>query len=421
MNITINNGRIIDPVNQRDEVTNLYVADGRVVGIGEEPNNFVAELTIDATNQLVMPGFVDLNASLREPGFEQKATIKSETKAATAAGYTTLCCLPNTQPVLDTPAVAQLILDKAELAGFATVLPLGALTIGLEGKALTEVNALKKAGCIALSQAPNSVIDSHVIRRALQYASTHDMLVMLKPEDALIRGDGCAHDGAMSTRLGLPGIPTSAETVAIAQIIELTQETGARVHLTGLSSARAVAMVARAQFDQIPITADVHAHQLDLTDQDIGAFDANYHTSPPLRSVEDKEALVAALAAGTVVVSSGHRPHEDEVKQAPFTATESGISSLETVLPLMLRLVNNGAIDVSAMVERLACNPASILGLDTGGLSNHAVANITIVDPAANWVVDEATWCSSGLNTPYWHQQMTGCVTHTLVNGNLVF
>jgi len=421
MNIHIKNGRVVDPANACDAVTDVYIANGKVQSVGDKPSDFVADLSIDASNKWVMPGFVDLNASLREPGYEHKATIESETKAAVSAGYTSVCCLPDTKPVLDTPSVVQLILDKATLAGYAKVLPLGALTVGLQGKALSEMYALKKAGCVAVSQAPNNNINSQVLRRALQYANTHDMLVILKPEDAVIKDDGCIHDGSVSSKLGLSGIPVSAETLAIAQIIELAEETGARVHLTGVSSARAVTMIARAQFTNAAISADVHAHQLHLTELDVGTFDANYHTSPPLRSAEDRDALAAGVAKGVFSVSSGHQPHEAEAKQAPFPSTESGISSLETVLPLMLRLVDDGILDVSQMVSSLAYGPSETLGLKTGQLSKGSPADICIVDPEETWLVNEEYWFSCGVNTPYLGHQMKGKVTHTLVNGHLVF
>ncbi len=395
MNILIKNGRIIDPANAQDTRQNVYIADGKIQQIGEPPEGFSAELTIDASNKLVMPGFVDLNASLREPGYEHKATIDSETKAAAAAGYTAVCCLPNTQPVLDTPSVAQLILDKAESAGYAKVLPLAALTVGLEGKTLSELYALKQVGCVAACQAPNSNISNQVLRRALQYASTYDILVMLKPEDLAIKDDGCIHDGAISSKLG--------------------------VHLTGVSSARSVTMIARAQFNNKRISADVHAHQLYLTELDVGTFDANYHTSPPLRAAEDRDALIAGVAKGVFSVSSGHRPHEDEAKQAPFPSTQSGISSLETVLPIMLSLVDDGLLDLSQLVSRLSCAPAKALGLDTAGLSSQSAANICIVDPNETWLVNEDNWHSRGMNTPFLGHQMKGKVTHTLVNGRLVF
>ncbi|MBV1912842.1 MAG: dihydroorotase [Cycloclasticus sp.] len=420
MNILIENGRVIDPANECDAVLDVYIGDGKIQSVGDKPSGFVAELTIDASNKLVMPGFVDLNASLREPGYEHKATIESETKAAVAAGYTSICCLPDTKPVLDSPSVVQLILDRAESADYAKVLPLGALTVSLEGNTLSEMFALKRAGCVAVSQAPNNHINGQVLRRALQYATTHDLLVILKPEDTVIKDDGCVHDGSVCSKLGLLGIPVSAETIAIAQIIELTEETGARVHLTGISSARAVSLIARAQFNNVTITADVHSHQLHLTELDVGTFDANYHTSPPLRSTEDKDALIAGVAKGIFVVSSGHRPHDAEAKQAPFPSTEPGISSLETVLPLMLELVDDGLMSLSQMVACLAYAPAQLLGLETGCLSAQAPADICIVDPNDTWQVNADNWLSRGMNTPYLGHQMKGKVTHTLVNGRLI-
>jgi len=421
MNIKIENGRVIDPANNIDGIYSVCIAEGKIQQITTSQTDFIADKTIDATGQLVVPGFIDLNASLREPGYEQKASIKSETRAAVSAGYTTLCCLPNTKPILDTPSVVQLILDKAELAGFAKVLPLGALTVALEGKTLSEMYALKKAGCIALSQAPNSNIGNQVLRRALQYASSQDILVILKPEDLSIKDDGVVHDGAISSRLGLPGIPVSAETIAIAQIIELAEETGARVHLTGVSSARAVRMIARAKFTNDKISADVHAHQLHLSELDVGTFDANYHTSPPLRTAEDRDALIAGVVKGVFSVSSGHRPHNVEAKQAPFVATESGISSLETVLPLMLKLVDEGVLTLNQMIDRLSTSPAKVLALDSGGLAIQANADICIVDPNASWLVNNDSWLSRGHNSPFFGCQMKGAISHTLVNGRLVF
>ncbi len=421
MNILIKNGNVIDPANGRNGVYDVYIADGKIQHIGDAPQAFIIDVTIDASEKLVMPGFVDLNASLREPGYEHKATIASETKAAVSAGYTSLCCLPNTKPILDTASVVQLILDKAELAGYAKVLPLGALTVGLKGKALSEMYALKKAGCVAVSQAPNNNISNQVLRCALQYASTYDILVLLKPEDMAIKDGGSIHDGAVSAKLGLSGIPVSAETVAIAQIIELAEEIGARVHLTGVSSARAVTMIARAQFKNNHISADVHAYQLHLTELDVGTFDANYHTSPPLRTIEDRDALIAGVAKGVFSVSSGHQPHEDEAKQMPFPSTDVGISSLEIVLPLMLELVAKGLIDLSQLVSRLAYAPSKILGLETGQLSSGAAADICIVDPEQEWLVSESSLLSRGKNTPYLGHKMKGKVTHTLVNGRIVF
>jgi len=405
VNILIKNGRVIDPANGIDGRYDVCIADGKIQQLAASVDDFVADQIIDAAGKWVLPGFVDLNASLREPGSEQKASIKSETRAAVAAGYTTVCCLPDTKPVIDTSAVVQLILDKAEQAGFAKVLPLGALTVELAGETLSEMYALKNAGCVALSQAPNNNISNQVLRLALQYASSHNILVVLTPEDVQIKDDGVVHDGAISSKLGLPGIPVSAETIAIAQMIELAEETGARLHLTGVSSARAVRMIARAKFTNKKISADVHAHQLQLTELDVGTFDANYHLSPPLRTDDDRDALIAGVVKGVFSVSSGHRPLDDEAKQAPFVSTEAGMSSLQTVLPLMLKLVDDGTLSIAQMVERLST----------------ANADICIIDPNASWLINSDSWHSHGHNSPFFGCQMKGVVSHTLVNGRLVY
>lgn len=421
MNILIKNGRVIDPVNGIDGQYDVCIADGKIQQLLVPSDDFVADKTIDAAGKWVLPGFIDLNACLREPGYEQKASVESETRSAVAAGYTTVCCLPNTKPVIDSSAVVQLILDKAEQAGFAKVLPLGALTVALAGETLSEMYALKNAGCVALSQAPNNNISNQVLRYALQYASSHDILVVLTPEDVQIKDDGVVHDGAVSSKLGLPGIPVSAETIAIAQMIELAEETGARLHLTGVSSARAVRMIARAKFTNTKISADVHAHQLHLTELDLGTFDSNYHLSPPLRTDDDRDALIAGVVKGVFSISSGHRPHDDEAKQAPFVSTEAGISSLQTVLPLMLKLVDDGTLSLAQMVERLSTDPAKVLALDAGHLSLQSNADICIVDPNASWLINSNSWYSRGHNSPFFGCQMKGVVSHTLVNGRLVY
>ncbi|ORU89880.1 MAG: dihydroorotase [Cycloclasticus sp. symbiont of Poecilosclerida sp. M] len=420
MNILIKNGRVIDPRNGLDTVQDVYIADGKIQSIGKVPKGFTAKKTIDAKNKVLAPGFIDLNTRLREPGFEFKATIASETKAAAAAGFTHICCLPDTMPVIDTPAVANLIQDKAQAAGFSKVLPIGALTVDLQGEILTEAYALQQAGCVALSQAPNTIAP-HTLRRALQYASTFGMLVVLKAEDAAIRDDGCIHAGEISSRLGLQGIPASAETVAVAQIIALADETGARVHLTGISTAKAVSMLARAQKDGIKISADAHAHQMHLTDKAVETFDANYHVSPPLRSTSDKKALIKGLEKGVIQISSGHEPHEAEAKQAPFPSTQAGISSLETALPLTLGLVAAKSLTLSQAISRLSFGPAEILGIDAGHLSIGAEANLCIFDADETWKVNQQNWLSRGLNTPFMGDKMTGRVTHTLIDGKVVY
>ena len=415
----IKNGRIIDPANNTDVVADLYIENGV---IAEANNKATIDKTIDASGKWVVPGFIDINTELREPGYEHKATIQSETKAAVKAGFTSLCCSPNTKPVLDSTAVVRFILDKSAEAGFAKVLPTGALTIGLDGKALSEMNSLHKAGCVAMNQAANSNMDAATLRGALLYAETFNIPVILKAEDASIRGQGCVHDGSVSSRLGLPGISPSAETVAIAQIIALLEETNARVHITGLSTAKGVAMIASAQRAGLKITADTHAHQLHLTEQDMLGFDANYHLNPPLRTAEDRDALIEGVAKGVIsAVSSGHQPHQPDAKLAPFPSTAAGISSLETVLPLMLELVQRKLLSEQQMIACLSQGPAELLGLSVGSLSVGKAADICIIDPLATWQAAGDLWQSAGLNSPYFGQQMIGQVSQTLVNGKLVF
>jgi dihydroorotase len=420
MSIFVKGGRVIDPRNQRDELLDIYISDGKIQSLGQAPKDFIAKKTIDAKGKVVAPGFIDLNSNLGEPGCEFKATIASEAKAAAAAGFSQLCSLPNTNPVVDTPAVVQLILDKSKKAGKTKIMPMAALTVGLAGEVLSEMRVLKKAGCIALSQAPKTIAP-HTLRRALQYAATFDMLVVLKAEDEALKNGGCIHAGDVSSRLGLQGIPASAECVAVAQIIVLAEETGARVHLTGISSAQAVKMLERAQKDGVAITADVHAHQLQLTESGVEGFDAYYHVSPPLRSEQDRKALIRGVKKGTLQISSGHAPHEAEAKQAPFPATEPGMASLETVLPLVLDLVDLKAFDLTQAIARLTTGPADILGIDTGDLGAGAAANICIFDAQETWQLNKKTWLSKGLNTPFMGQRMQGRVTHTLVDGKVVY
>ena len=282
--VHIHGGHLVDPANGIDAPQDLFIAEGRVVAVGEAPAGFAADHRIDARGLTVVPGLVDLQARLREPGQEHKATIASECAAAAAGGITTLCVPPDTEPVIDTPAVVELIHQRAETTARARIVPLGALTRGLEGQQLSEMAELQRVGCVGMSNARRPVSNTLVLRRALEYAASHDITVFLQPCDAHLASEGCAHEGSISARLGLPGIPASAETVAVAQILMLIEQTGTRVHFGQLSTARAASMIARARYDGLPISADVAAHHLHLTDMDIGYFNSNCHVEPPLRS-----------------------------------------------------------------------------------------------------------------------------------------
>ncbi|OOZ41930.1 dihydroorotase [Solemya pervernicosa gill symbiont] len=422
MRILINNGRLIDPANNIDEITSIAIEAGRIAAVGEITDNFVAEQTIDAAGQVVCPGLIDLGARLREPGDEQKADIHSESHAAAAAGITTLCQPPDTDPVTDTAAVAELVRKRARNAGFARVLPIGALTQGLKGEQLSELADLKRSGCNAVSNARQPIANPLVLRRAFEYAATHDLVVFLHPEDHWLANNGCAHEGPTATRLGLPGIPEAAETTEVARDLALIQQTGVRAHFCRISTAAAIEMIRRAQHDGLKVTADVAAHQLMLIDEHIGEFNSLYHLLPPLRSSSDRESLRKAVADGTLsAVCSDHQPHEADAKLAPFPATEPGISALETLLPLMLELGSRTGMQLSQIVQRLTAGPAATLGIERGRLEVGMPADITIFNPETRWQLTEERLVSRGHNTPYLGREMVGQINYTLLEGRLVF
>lgn len=420
--IHIRGGRLVDPANQIDRVADLYIADGQIAGVGESPPGFTAEREIDAAGQVVCPGLVDLCAHLREPGLEHKATIASETQAAAAAGITTLCTPPDTTPVVDTPAVVQLLRERALGAGHARLVAVGALTQGLAGEHLSEMAALKKAGCVGIGNARTPLANTLIQRRALEYAASFDLTVFLHAEDPWLANGGCAHEGAIATRLGLPGVPEAAETAAVARDLALIEQTGVRAHFCRLSTARAVRMIARAQYDGLAVSADTAIPYLHLTEMDIADFNSLCHVTPPLRTQRDRDGLRAGVAQGTLAaICSDHQPHEPDAKLAPFPSTEPGISGLETLLPLALRLRDDAGMSLADIIARLTCEPARILGLPYGTLGPGASADVCVFDPQAHWLFSQADLRSRGHNTPFVGWEMTGQVNHTLLGGRIVY
>lgn len=420
--LSIIGGRLIDPANEIDDHLDLHIAAGRILAIGNAPPGFDPQCTIDATNQVVCPGLIDLSASLREPGQEHKGTIANETAAAARGGITTVICTPDTDPVIDTPAVWELIRRRAKAAGNARVLAIGALTHQLAGTQLSEMAALKQAGCVAVGNAREPLASTLVERRAMEYAATFGLTVLLRPEDRHLKADGCAHEGAVATRLGIPGIPSAAETVAVARDLALAEHTGAIVHFRSLSTATATRMMRDGITSHLPISADVAIHQLHLTEQDIDGFDASCHVSPPLRTLADREALRAAVRDGAIaVVCSDHQPHDVDAKEAPFPETAPGISGLETLLALTLRLVEEGVLELDTAIARLTTGPATVLKLPYGTLTPDAVADVCVFDPNAVWTLHREYMTSSGHNTPFDGWEFRGKVTHTLYEGRLVF
>lgn len=422
MKTHIQGGRLIDPANGIDALLDLYLENGLVAAVGQAPDGFVAEQSIDARGQVVCPGFIDLSARLREPGQEHKGSIASETRAAASGGITTLCCPPDTAPVIDTPAVAKLVQERSEQAAMVSVLPIGALSPGLAGDKISEMHTLQQAGCVAFTNAGHHIANTQVLRRALEYAASHDLLIIAQPQDGWLAAGGCAHEGPVSLRLGLAGIPESAETVEVSRLLMLVEQTGARVHFGRLSSDRAVQLVKQARADGLPVSADVAAHQLHLTEMDLLDYSSACHVIPPLRSQRDRDSLRQGLRDGSLsAISSDHQPHDADAKLAPFSESEPGISAVETLLPLSLRLVDEGLLDLGSAIARLSSGPAEILRLATGHLAVGARADICIFDPERVWSLDQDSMQSRGRNSPFLGWDLKGRVTHTLLAGRLSY
>ncbi len=421
MNICITKGRVIDPKNGLDKISNIYISKGKIVSVGRKPVGFEIKKQIDASGQIVLPGLVDLSARLREPGEGCKADIASETKAAAAGGITTLCCPPDTFPIIDTPAVVELIHQRSEQSGKARVVCLGALTHGLGSKRLAEMYSLKEAGCVGVSNAMQTVPDTEVMRRALEYAVTCDLPVFIQPEDKWL-GGGAMHEGAYSTRMGIPPIPETAETVAIARDLLLIEATGARAHFMRLSTARSVEMIRDAQKRGLPVTADVSIHQLYFTDKDTEDYNTLCHVKPPFRHHTDKEKLIKGLKEGTITaLCSDHQPQDHDDKTAPFSVTEPGVSALDVLLPLAFKLADDKHMDLDTVINAMTAAPAQILGLESGSLTEGTVADLCIFDPEKEWTVTEKSLISEGKNTPTLGWEMKGKVTHAILNGRLVY
>jgi dihydroorotase len=419
--ILITGGRVIDPRNGIDAVSPICIADGKIAAVGYQPDGFHPERELHVPGQVVCPGFIDLSARLREPGQSHKGTIESEGAAAIAAGVTTVCVPPDTMPVIDTPAVVKLILERGQQAATVRIVPIGALTRALNGRDLSEMSALQSAGCVAVGNAAVPLGSNLVMRRALEYAASYDLLVLIRPQDASLRDGGCAHEGAVAARLGLPGIPEAAETVAVAEALVMIELTGARAHFGQISSARAASMIANARSQGLRVSADTAMHHLHLTEEDVDGFNALCHVDPPLRTKTDRDTLRAAVAEGSLqALCSDHQPHEPDAKLQVFAATEPGIAALETLLPLGLRLVDDRTFGLPTLIDRLTTGPAAVLGLSSGHIGAGAPADLCIFDPRVDWTIDESTWRSAGRNTPYWGTSMRGRVTATIVGGRLV-
>ena len=423
MNILISNGRVIDPARRSDSVQNVYVAHGKIVALGSAPDGFHAERTIDASGLVVAPGFIDLAARLREPGFEYRATLESEMEAAMAGGVTSLAIPPDTDPTLDEPGLVEMLTYRAKKLNRAHIYPVGALTLGLKGERLSEMAELVEAGCVAFSQANVPIIDNTVLMRALQYAATFNFRVWLQPIAPFLGRGGNAHDGEMATRMGLAGIPVAAETIALYTYLELAKITDARLHITRLSSAAGLALIEQARADGMDVSCDVSINHVHLSDMDIGYFNPNCHLIPPLRSQRDREALSQGLAEGRInALCSDHTPVDDDGKQVPFSEAEPGATGLELLLPLALKWAERAGVPLMDALARITSDPAKIIGITKAGhLSPGARADICVFDPHAHAVISRENLRSQGKNTPFLGLELPGKVRYTLVEGELMF
>ena len=421
MSILIKGGRVIDP-GRFVGIADVLIDDGKITAVAPQLTAPVGSRTIRAEGKLVLPGFVDLHVHFREPGFEYKETIQSGSAAAVAGGFTTVCCMPNTSPVNDNQAVTEFILERSRLAGLANVLPIGAITKGSEGKELAEIGDLRRSGCVAISDDGKPVMNSLVMRRAMEYASAFDLPVVDHCEDLHLAEGGCMNEGLISTELGLPGIPAAAEDVMVARNLSLSELTGARLHLAHISTAGSARMVREAKARGIRVTAEACPHHFTLTEDLVRGYNTHAKMNPPLRTWTDVQAIKEGLRDGTIdVIATDHAPHATQEKQQDFTEAPFGIVGLETALSLTLGLVEEGVLSLEQAVQKLTSAPAAAFGLKKGTLGVGADADVVIVDQHEQWEVDPTKFRSKSRNTPFVGWKVKGLVQTTIVGGRVVF
>ena len=420
--LRIANGTVVDPVAGTTTRCDVLIEDGRIAAV-EAPELVTAEAPVyDARGCLVVPGLVDMHVHLREPGYEYKETVATGAAAAAAGGFTTVACMANTNPVNDSAAVTRFILEQASLARGARVHPIGAVTVGLAGEQLAEFGEMRRAGIVAVSDDGMPIMDAGLMRRALEYATLFDLLVIAHEEDACLRGGGVMNEGLTSVRLGLKGSPPAAEELMVARDIALTELTGGRLHVAHVSTARSVAMIRDARARGLRVSAEATPHHVFLTEEAVADYDANAKMAPPLRTRADVEALRAGLADGSIeAIATDHAPHHVDEKDCEFDQAANGIVGLETALGLGLRLVAEGVLDLPTLVARMTIGPARLLGISAGTLAIGAPADVTVIDPERRWKVSARTFKSKSRNTPFDGWDLQGKAIATFVGGTLVY
>lgn len=420
--LVIKNGRVIDPASNRDGSFDVVIEGEKVTDIVKPGGKFTDATVIDAAGCIVAPGFIDLHTHLREPGYEYKETIESGTASAAAGGFTSICCMANTDPVNDHAAITDFITKKAREVGLVNVFPIGALTKGLKGEEIAPMGELKEAGCVAFSDDGRTVAKPSVMRTCMEYAKTFGLPVIVHAIDECLAGAGVMHEGFVSLKTGLKGIPREAEEIVIARDILVARLTGASLHIAHISTEGGVDLVRQAKKRGLPVTAEVTPHHLALTDEALADYNTNAKMMPPLRSEGDRKALIQALSEGVIdAIATDHAPHAIVDKEVEFDRAAFGVIGFETALQIILQLVDNKELSIIDMIHRLTVNPARIAGINRGCLSKGAIADVVIFDPKAPVVIDPTKFLSKGRNTPFAGMKLKGQVKKTVVGGKIVY
>ncbi|MDD5284267.1 MAG: dihydroorotase [Desulfuromonadaceae bacterium] len=421
MNLLIKGGRVIDPSQNMDEIFDLLVENGLVKEIGKGLTSPPGVKIIEASGKFVVPGLIDMHVHLRDPGLEYKEDIISGTKAAAAGGFTSVCCMPNTKPAIDNKAVASYIINKAREEGFCNVFPIGSITYGLSGERMSEMGELKEAGCVAVSDDGRPVVNPELMMRSLQYANGMGIMVISHAEELALVGQGVINEGYTSTELGLKGIPRVAEDIATVRDIMLAEYTNAPIHIAHVSTKGSVRIIREAKARGVKVTCETAPHYFTLTDDAVRGYNTNAKMNPPLREAEDVAAIREGLKNGTIdAIATDHAPHHLDEKDMEFNEAMNGIIGLETSLPLSLKLVEDGVLTINQLIEKMSYNPSNILELERGSLMVGSVADITVIDPAAEWTVEKEKLASKSKNSPFLGWKMKGVAATTILAGTIV-